>query len=240
MTVDDRLGRLDVEGDQATMTFRRRLPHPIEDVWAALTDPARRATWFGTTTIEPHAGGRITMVPDEPPIAPAAKEMSGRILVWQPPGPSGTAVLEHEWRQRIVEDGVVRYELTADGDGTLHLPFAYLYTVDGGLLDEDIWAAVPGWTSQEGAWRPEFDAHHATVVQRFTDRLGLPHHDIRQPRFPTRYASWRLEHNVVIVGQGPEPMSYDQFEDAHVLLLSRTAQDAPFSDSAAMRALLTS
>jgi len=130
--------------------------------------------------------------------------------------------------------------VTADGDGTLHLPFAYLYTVDGGLLDEDIWAAVPGWTSQEGAWRPEFDAHHATVVQRFTDRLGLPHHDIRQPRFNTRYVSWRLEHNVVIVGQGPEPMSYDQFEDAHVLLLSRTAQDAPFSDSEAMRALLTS
>lgn len=130
--------------------------------------------------------------------------------------------------------------VTADGDGTLYLPFAYLYTVDGGLLDEDIWGPVPGWTSQEGAWRPEFDAHHATVVQRFTDRLGLPHHDIRQPRYNTRYVSWRLEHNVLIVGQGPEPLSYDQFEDAHVLLLSRTAKDAPFSDSEAMRALLTS
>ena len=38
----------------------------------------------------------------------------GRILVWDPPH-----VLEHEWKQPIVEDGVVRYELTADGDGTL-------------------------------------------------------------------------------------------------------------------------
>ena len=40
--------------------------------------------------------------------------MTGRILVWDPPH-----VLEHEWKQPIVEDGVVRYELTADGDGTL-------------------------------------------------------------------------------------------------------------------------
>ncbi|MFF8397152.1 hypothetical protein [Streptomyces sp. NPDC016172] len=27
--------------------------------------------------------------------------------------------------------------VTCDGDGSLHLPFAYLYSVDGGLLDED-------------------------------------------------------------------------------------------------------
>ena len=40
--------------------------------------------------------------------------MTGRILVWDPPH-----VLEHEWKQPIVEDGVVRYELTVDGIGTL-------------------------------------------------------------------------------------------------------------------------
>jgi Activator of Hsp90 ATPase homolog 1-like protein len=40
--------------------------------------------------------------------------MTGRILVWDPPH-----VLEHEWRQGIVEDGVVRYELAEDGDATV-------------------------------------------------------------------------------------------------------------------------
>jgi hypothetical protein len=129
--------------------------------------------------------------------------------------------------------------VTADGDGTLHLPFAYLYTVDGGLLDEDCWGSVPGWTSQAGAWRPEFDTHYATVLQRFTDRLGLPHHDLRQPRYDTRHVSWRLEHNALIVGQGPEPLSYNQFEDAHIHLVSRTAKDAPFPDGEEVRALLT-
>jgi uncharacterized protein YndB with AHSA1/START domain len=120
---DDRLGRLDTTGDSATMTFRRRLPQPIDAVWGAITDPAQRAVWFGTTTIEPHTGGTITMMPEQPPAMPKAKEMTGRILVWQPPADPGTgtrtAVFEHEWRQRIVEDGVVRYELSEDGDGTL-------------------------------------------------------------------------------------------------------------------------
>ncbi|MFJ7332434.1 hypothetical protein ACIQU3_07240 [Streptomyces sp. NPDC101110] len=129
--------------------------------------------------------------------------------------------------------------VTCDGDGALRLPFAYLYSVDGGLLDEDCWGPMPGWTSEQGAWRPEFDAHFAAVVQRFTDRLGLPDHDIRQPRYDTRYVSWRLEHNVLIVGQGPEPLSYHQFEDAHVHLVSRTVKDAPFPDGEKMRALLT-
>lgn len=129
--------------------------------------------------------------------------------------------------------------VTADGDGTLHLPFAYLYTVDGGLLDEDCWGPVHGWTSQEGAWRPEFDAHHAGVVQRFTDRLSLPHHDLRQPRYDTRHVGWRLEHNALIVGQGPEPLSDHQFEDAHIHIVSRTATDRPFPDGTEILALLT-
>jgi Activator of Hsp90 ATPase homolog 1-like protein len=59
-------------------------------------------------------GGSIEMVPTGPPLPPDRKRMTGRILVWNPPH-----VLEHEWKQSIVEDGVVRYELHADGDATL-------------------------------------------------------------------------------------------------------------------------
>ncbi|SNS65998.1 Uncharacterized conserved protein YndB, AHSA1/START domain [Asanoa hainanensis] len=121
MTVDDRLGHLDVHGESVTMTFRRRLPYPIEAVWNAITDPDARETWFGTTTIEPLAGGAIAMLPHDPPVPPDAKRMTGTILTWQPPSGAGnrTAVLEHEWHQRIVEAGVVRYELTEDGDATV-------------------------------------------------------------------------------------------------------------------------
>jgi hypothetical protein len=90
---DDRYGTLEIDGDHATITFRRHLPYPV---------------------IDGRSGGTIETVADEPPAPVEAKRMTGRILVWDPPH-----VLEHEWRQRIVEDGVVRYELAEDGEGTL-------------------------------------------------------------------------------------------------------------------------
>jgi uncharacterized protein YndB with AHSA1/START domain len=109
-----REGRLTVDGDRATLTFERRLPYPIEAVWAAITDPAQRRQWLGETTIDARVGGAIEMVPTGPPLPPDQKRVSGRILIWDPPH-----VFEHEWRQTIVEDSVVRYELRVDGDATL-------------------------------------------------------------------------------------------------------------------------
>ncbi len=109
-----REGRLTVEGDHAVLSFERRLPYPVDVVWSAIADPAERAQWFGETTIDAREGGHIDMVATGPPLPVEVKRMTGRILVWDPP-----RVLEHEWRQPIVEDGVVRYELHPDGDGTL-------------------------------------------------------------------------------------------------------------------------
>jgi uncharacterized protein YndB with AHSA1/START domain len=110
----ERNGRLTIDGDRAVLNFERRLPFPIEAVWSAITEPDEREQWFGVTTIDAREGGLIDMVATGPPLPPERKRMTGRILVWDPPN-----VLEHEWKQPIVEDGVVRYELTADGDGTL-------------------------------------------------------------------------------------------------------------------------
>lgn len=107
-------GEITIDGDRATMTFVRRLPFRVEEVWAALTDPTERAAWFGETTIDGRAGGTIEMMPTEPPAPPDLKRLTGRILVWDPPH-----VLEHEWHQSIVEDSVVRYELAEDGDHTV-------------------------------------------------------------------------------------------------------------------------
>lgn len=107
-------GRISIENDRAIMTFERRLPHPIERVWAAITDPFERGQWMGDTTIDAREGGMIEMTPTSPPIDPEQKRMTGRILVWDPP-----RVFEHEWNQRIVEPSVVRYELQPDGDATL-------------------------------------------------------------------------------------------------------------------------
>lgn len=112
-----RAGKLTIEGDLAVLTFERRLPFPVDAVWSAITDPAERKHWMGETTIDAREGGTIETVADGPPVPPEVKKMTGRIRVWDPPN-----VFEHEWSQPILTDtgcGVVRYELTPDGDGTL-------------------------------------------------------------------------------------------------------------------------
>ena len=169
MTMDDRHGALTVEGERATITFRRRLPYPIEAVWAAITDPAQRAAWFGATTVEPRAGGEITMMPDDPPAAPEAKRMTGRIVAWEPPRPAQrggeprTALLEHEWRQRIVEDGVVRYHLAEDGDHTV-LTFTHV-----GLSVRNAQGFIPG----QHAFLDRLEAYLAgTELPRWADRYS--------------------------------------------------------------------
>lgn len=110
----DKNGTITVAGDLATLTFVRRLHDPIDRVWSALTDPAERQTWFGSTSLEPYEGGTIELDPDDPPVKPELKHMRGRILRWDPP-----RLLEHTWHQTIVGDGVVRYELAPDGDDTI-------------------------------------------------------------------------------------------------------------------------
>jgi uncharacterized protein YndB with AHSA1/START domain len=164
---DDRHGDLRIDGDHATITFRRHLPYPVATVWAALTDPAERAAWFGETTIDARAGGTIEMVATDPPAPVEAKRMTGRILVWDPPH-----VLEHEWRQRIVEDGVVRYELAEDGTGTL-LTFTHR-----GLSVRNAQGFVPGT--------------HA-FLDRLEARLGdtpLPSWTERYAEVAATYPSW--------------------------------------------------
>jgi uncharacterized protein YndB with AHSA1/START domain len=128
------LGTVTRTDTHAILTFERRLPFPIADVWAAITDPAERKAWLGTTHIE---DGTIVIEPEDPPAPPEAKRVTGRILTWQPPQ-DGRAVFEHEWRQRIVEDSVVRYELESDGDATL-LTFTHT-----GLSERNALGFAPG------------------------------------------------------------------------------------------------
>ena len=47
--LDARRGVVTTEGDgRQRLEFRRSWPDPIEDVWAALTEPERMARWIGT------------------------------------------------------------------------------------------------------------------------------------------------------------------------------------------------
>src|SRR3712207_7800087 len=81
-------GEVIIEGDYATLKYKRRLAHPREIVWNAITDPKELEMWFNNkAVIDGRNGGTIDFV-----TGPAGFHTTGRILVWDPP-----RVFEHEW-----------------------------------------------------------------------------------------------------------------------------------------------
>ncbi len=117
-TNNQRNGIVTIEGGYATLKFERRLAHPREVVWKAITDPKEMAQWFNTkATIDGRNGGMIDFVS-----GPAGFHTTGRILVWDPP-----RAFEHEWHiaphpdlPNGEADAVIRWDLARDGaSGTL-------------------------------------------------------------------------------------------------------------------------
>jgi uncharacterized protein YndB with AHSA1/START domain len=100
-------GTVEDDGDRRTVRFVRDLDAPVDDVWDALTDPARLGRWLAPTTIDPRAGGEVHHDFGE------GETCHGRILTWDPP-----RVLEYGWAFTGEPDSVVRFELTPTGTGT--------------------------------------------------------------------------------------------------------------------------
>ncbi len=64
-TRDERLGEVTEVPEGVRVRFRRSWPDPIEDVWAALTEPDRTARWIGTYEGERRVGGAGTLTMDQ-------------------------------------------------------------------------------------------------------------------------------------------------------------------------------
>lgn len=101
---DADLGTLAREGDRWTLTFSRRLPHPQEKVWRAVTEPEHLAVWFPQELVgERSAGARLRFV------SSGGDGFDGEMLVFDPP-----SVMEMMWGADRL-----RIELKPDDDGTL-------------------------------------------------------------------------------------------------------------------------
>ena len=57
------VGRREERGGIATLVLHRTFRAPVEDVWAAVTDPERLVRWIGTWTGDPAI--RAGAVPDD-------------------------------------------------------------------------------------------------------------------------------------------------------------------------------
>jgi uncharacterized protein YndB with AHSA1/START domain len=107
-------GTLVVSGGIAVIAFERRLGHPVEVVWAALTDPDELAAWLGPGSVEPREGGQVSVRTGAGDRPGPQGVIWGRVLAWDPP-----RLLEHEWTQPGLDISVVRYELEPDAGGTI-------------------------------------------------------------------------------------------------------------------------
>ena len=61
MTQISPLGTIVLDDDRAAIVMEQRYPHPIEAVWAALTEPEQLSAWMGPARVDPGAGGKIVL-----------------------------------------------------------------------------------------------------------------------------------------------------------------------------------
>jgi uncharacterized protein YndB with AHSA1/START domain len=109
----DRDGKLiEAEGGRVGVRFERRLAHPPERVWRAVTEADELAKWFPARpeiSGERRVGAELTFTypgNEEPP------ESGGIVELDEP------RLFAFTWRSAGQEPQLVRFELEPDGDGT--------------------------------------------------------------------------------------------------------------------------
>ena len=156
---DDRYGRLQPAGEQWQLVFTRRLPHPPEKVWRAITEAEHVSAWFPADIVgDRRAGAPLQFVFREE----EGPELPGEMRIFEP-----VELLEFTW-----SDEVMRFELSADGDGGTVLRFVNTFG-DVGKAARD----AAGWhacldaldSDLDGTAPPErrWDEVHPHYVERF-------------------------------------------------------------------------
>src|SRR5262245_18707012 len=165
-------GTLDHLGDgRWQLRFTRTLPHPVEKVWRAITEPEHLAHWFPSTIDgERAAGARLRFAfpgVQAPPI-------EGEMLAYAPP-----SLMEFRWGTDIL-----RLELRPSGEGTVLTLLDTLDERGKAARDGAGWHVCldglaahlrgePGAREAIGAWKDV----HPTYVDRFGPEaatIGLP------------------------------------------------------------------
>jgi uncharacterized protein YndB with AHSA1/START domain len=111
-------------GDTAGVYFERILEHPVDRVWAGLTENEHLAKWLAPAIIEGEKGGSISL------------QLTGRILGGTITEWKEEALLEYVWHN----GSTVRWELLKEGRGRTRLVFTHRHVKDGQLVD-----AAKGW-----------------------------------------------------------------------------------------------
>jgi uncharacterized protein YndB with AHSA1/START domain len=154
-------GTLERRGAHQVIRFERRIGHPVERVWQALTDPDEIAAWLALAELELVEGGRVVLTWQNTDDEGNTAVARGTVSALDPP-----RLLEFDTDVH----GRLRWELEPDGDGTAltftaeielpkvfeteviagwHIHLDHLEEVlDGGTIDWPNWSTEP---------RPDWD-----------------------------------------------------------------------------------
>jgi uncharacterized protein YndB with AHSA1/START domain len=157
-------GTLERRGEHQVIRFERRISHPVERVWRALTEPDEIAAWLALAELELVEGGRVVLTWQNTDDEGNTAVARGTVSALDPP--------------RLLEldtdiHGRLRWELEPAGEGTAltftaevdlpedyeteviagwHIHFAHLEQVlDGGTID---------WENWDREHRPEWERIH--------------------------------------------------------------------------------
>jgi uncharacterized protein YndB with AHSA1/START domain len=124
-------GTLERHGDHQLIRFERRLAHPVERVWRALTEPDEIAAWLALAELELTEGGRVVLTWQNTDTEGNTAVARGTVSALDPP--------------RVIEfdtdiHGRLRWELEPDGDGT-----ALTFTAEAQLPEEYETEVIAGW-----------------------------------------------------------------------------------------------
>jgi len=152
-----------------TMRFERRLAHPPERVWSAITDPAELEHWLGRVEGEVAAGESVVVTWLNSDDEGATAVMTAAVTACEPPR---TLELTGDIH------GTLRFELEPDGAGT-RLRFSVdmaresidevtLFLAGWHIHLDHLESALDGdrvdWERWDEVHRPRWDEHHSRYV----------------------------------------------------------------------------
>jgi uncharacterized protein YndB with AHSA1/START domain len=146
-------GRVETEGELCVLRFERTLAHPIDAVWAALTQPDQLAQWWGHAEVQLVPGGSFVVRWLNTDEHGNGAEIHGTIGTIEAP-----TLLE------IVGglQGTLRFALRADGAGT-HLSFSSTVVLPEAFR-----------TRVLAGWHFHLDALARTLADESNDLVNLP------------------------------------------------------------------
>lgn len=155
-------GTLEQTPNGPRLRFARRLDHPPQKVWRALTEPEHLAAWFPDTIVVDEWAPGATLRFEHAPVAGGS--FDGEVLAVEEP-----ELLEFRWGT-----DVLRFELRPDGDGTLLVLLDTLEALGKAARDGAGWHVCLdrlerhlAGASPDAGMADEWRRVHTTYVQQF-------------------------------------------------------------------------